>query len=617
MKKSKVVFIVTTIIVSFFLSFLFEYLIINKSVLGKKSINNLKVIETKNVEHRDNKYITTSKNAYFIIDTKNSYINNLEFNYKSKKGFDWKVSYVKNNEEMTYYFSSSPYLKTAIKKINSTVDQVKVEINSKNVEISNFSIDNNVYIYWERVLVITLILSLLIVLYKYRNYFTKNIEKTFFICGFIIGFSFIILTPKLVYNSYDDQIHFKNTIRLFQKEKYTLSYAEQIVIEGIDVRDNNNYYTTEIEKKELYSYLNKIHRKTKYRTVENEKITNIYSKIIYIPFWIGYKISNCLNFNFITSMIISKLFNLFTYILLITFAIKNAKYGKKIIFSVGMFPTSLFLASQFSYDPTIIASIIFATALFVNIITDDKLNKKALLGFIILVVWACLPKAIYCPLLLLLLFINNDRFDNKKQALIFKILVIVLTALISVTFIIPATTGALSGDSRGGDTSVSGQIKFILSNPISYAKNLIKYTYFHFFENFLGSGNMINFAYTVNNDLLIPLYGVYLVFICFVLFTSKSPNIKFNKLFRLLFMIELIGIWILICTALYLSFTPVGSNSINGVQTRYFVPLLPMILYLLIPKKNLKEDEITYVYYFVQIILALMVLGIISLKVIG
>ena len=41
------------------------------------------------------------------------------------------------------------------------------------------------------------------------------------------------------------------------------------------------------------------------------------------------------------------------------------------------------------------------------------------LGFIISVVFACLPKAIYCPILLLLLFIPNNRFDSKKQAITF------------------------------------------------------------------------------------------------------------------------------------------------------------------------------------------------------
>lgn len=37
----------------------------------------------------------------------------------------------------------------------------------------------------------------------------------------------------------------------------------------------------------------------------------------------------------------------------------------------------------------------------------------------------------------------------------------------------------------------------------------------------------------------------------------------------------------LIWTALYLSFTPVGNTSINGVQSRYFIPLLFIFLYSL------------------------------------
>ena len=38
-----------------------------------------------------------------------------------------------------------------------------------------------------------------------------------------------------------------------------------------------------------------------------------------------------------------------------------------------------------------------------------------------------------------------------------------------------------------------------------------------------------------------------------------------------------LGVMYLIWTALYLSFTPVGLGHINGVQARYYIPLLLLI----------------------------------------
>ena len=51
--------------------------------------------------------------------------------------------------------------------------------------------------------------------------------------------------------------------------------------------------------------------------------------------------------------------------------------------------------------------------------------------------------------------------------------------------------------------------------------------------------------------------------------------------YKISILVICLGVCVLIWTALYASYTPVGANSIAGVQPRYFLPLtFPMLLVL-------------------------------------
>ena len=45
------------------------------------------------------------------------------------------------------------------------------------------------------------------------------------------------------------------------------------------------------------------------------------------------------------------------------------------------------------------------------------------------------------------------------------------------------------------------------------------------------------------------------------------------------------GIMAMVWVAMYLAFTPVGSDHINGVQARYYIPLLPALYLCLCPDR--------------------------------
>lgn len=601
-------------ILSIFISSLFIIGIDNREILNVKSDNNPNIIDISGFKKEKNGYLSTNKEAYVVIHNKAKYVKNITFSYKYSKDFTWSLEYKINGNKVICDYKNSYLLNKTVKNINSNVDDIKINIKNKNLYISNISIDNNFYIDYSKIIFIVILLNMIFLILNNKKYFYNNLDKLFLLMSISLCFSFIILLPKNVYLSFDDQIHFKNAINPIRTNgKMKLSYSEQIIINGNIYRDNDMISTKE-EKNIFYDYINKVHKKTKNRIVYNSDQTALYNKFIYIPFYVGYRLGSIFNLNFTTCIIFSKFLNSLCYSFLFALAIKLSKKWKKIIFAIGLLPSNLYLASSFSYDPTIIASLTLASVLFFNIIKEDKINWKNLLGYVLLVIWGSLPKAIYCPLLLLLLFVNNNKFNNRKQAIKFKILIVMIVLTLMSTFVLPTISGSLQGDSRGGNTSVNGQIKFILSNPIEFTKIFLSFTYGNICDLFFGQGNIVFFAYILDKAIFDFVYIIYLIFLFYVIFKSeKNDDVKY----KILYLVVIACIYCLICAAMYLSFTPVGFNTINGIQSRYFIPLLLLLLVSMVPKNNNKNDSIdNRVLILVPLISMIIVLTIISVKVI-
>ena len=117
------------------------------------------------------------------------------------------------------------------------------------------------------------------------------------------------------------------------------------------------------------------------------------------------------------------------------------------------------------------------------------------------------------------------------------------------------------------------QVKFILSNPWKYTKILMKYL----FTNYLYFGGAFKvifgtFGYIGESSFQLISFGLLLI----VAFTDKNAEDswkEYNKV-KIAMIVLVIIIIILIATALYISFTPVAFETINGCQPRYLIPLM-------------------------------------------
>ena len=593
MKNKKTIqFFIITIVISIVLSFLLEVVFFNRNVVRNNKTYSPEIVEINNIIKNGNKYIT-NKNSYIKLRIKDNYINKLQFDYKTNKDIDWQIKYDLNGEELVIYNASSKFITKASRKINISTDYITISFNNKSI-ISNIKINNSICLEWTRILFFTILFSFITILIRFRKKLGNNLDKTFILIALVTGFMFILITPKTPYNSWDDQIHVKNAQVFNDSIVGDYSAGFQLLVSH-DVIDGGKIQSRE-EQIALYKEINKLDKNTSDMQIQINNYSPKYNKLIYLPFKVGFVIADWLHLDLITAIILAKLLNLIVYTLIISFAIKISSPSiKKLIFVIGLLISNIFLASQFSYDPTITASLLLAGALFIRMLEDKEINYKYLIAFILAVIWASLPKAVYCLFGLLVLFIPNKKFKNNKQAIEIKLLVTTTVLILLSSLVLPMLLGAVSGDTRGGNTDASSQLSFILHNPLSYAMILIKFivisgpylllgTY-----TFVGAGYILDRMSSINS----MLYIISMVYVLYVVFTNSVDYKIITNRIKIVFVVLIFAMMCFISTALYIVFTEVASPTIAGVQARYFIGLLlPLMVIMSSTKKDVRSSKI-------------------------
>ena len=602
MKKNKNIRFFGIILLILIFSFFSSFLINNFNILKlPKEDRILKTIEIDSIkctglEITDNDSIKNNlEKSNLLVDYK-GFINKLIVNYDSDIE---NVSVLVNYNGLNYYSEQkikeeyetlNSRINKAVTKINDDVSNIELSFHTKDFfEIKNIQIDNRISINYYLFAFIFLLFIGIFILFLYFKFdlFQGKIEYLFLSLTLIIGFLLITLQPNTTSLSWDDQIHYSTMFRLYEFDKVTeWTKADNNMTEVSPFTDID----TVEERKLQNEYLNKA---TEIVKVENNSPFITYDQIGYLIPGLILKLSSIFKIPFSLKIFLTKLSMLLAYSITLFFSIKIIPRGKRIMSILGMMPLSLFIVTQFSYDQTIIACIALFVAQFINVIENKniKINIWNALLLCLPIITASFIKAVYAPLILLILLIPKEKFESKRCSKYYKIGVFFILFLLISTFVLPTVTKPpILGDLRGGDTSVAGQLNYILKNPIGYIKVLNDTAINSFFSKFISISNFYHHGYIneiVNIDVESSFsnsYYILLLVLIFVIITDSNKieiknNIKFNKILKSYNLILILGIILLIWTALYLSFTPVGLTTINGVQNRYFIPLLfPIIL---------------------------------------
>lgn len=307
-----------------------------------------------------------------------------------------------------------------------------------------------------------------------------------------------------------------------------------------------------------------------------------YTSISYAPMSFGLWLGRALQLPFTVIYCFGRFFNLLSYTIITYIAIKVIPAKKTLLCTLALIPTTLFMAASYSYDPWMISWIFLGVALLIRELSEPctAISRSSWIGMLICFFLALSPKAVYFPVLGLLLCMPATKFERSETRSHYYLSVIGMGVLAVVTFVIPylSTGGAGYTDSRGGDSvNAALQIATILKDPLAYIKMLGNFVFNTYLSISNSGGYFFQLGYAGDLRLIVPFVSsvpaMYLLIISVVDSDAVSSCLTSFKRRVYVAFIGLSAV-VLIATAMYVAFTPVGLNTVNGCQFRYLLPLM-------------------------------------------
>ncbi len=302
----------------------------------------------------------------------------------------------------------------------------------------------------------------------------------------------------------------------------------------------------------------------------------------YLPQAVGIAAARLLGLDSLWLVYIGRLCNLVFFVAATWLAMKRLPFGKELLFGVALLPMTLHLSASFSYDVMILACVFLLTAVCLDLaFARDRVRVRdvALIAVLAAVAGPC--KMIYAPMFGLCLLVPVKKFGGWKRwaAAALAVAVSYGAAMLLVNGSVVARYAAMSAETAVTSNGESGiSLSLLLHRPgllLSMFYNTLVYQLDEFHLTMIG-------AQLGNLD---PVLGVpYLVVLLdtagLLLLALRVPGEE----------LRLTGgrrIWVFtLCAAcaaaallsMLIACTPRGSLVIEGVQGRYFLPFLPVLL---------------------------------------
>ncbi|KJU85094.1 conserved hypothetical protein, membrane [Candidatus Magnetobacterium bavaricum] len=326
--------------------------------------------------------------------------------------------------------------------------------------------------------------------------------------------------------------------------------------------------------------------------------TTSYSPIPYLPHQLGFMIGRLFNFSPILLFYAARACNLLIWICVVFIAIKTVPILKWVFFLLALNPMSLFIASTLSADAFTNAISYLVIAVFVRYAYDDnkEINIKDILIIFTLSALLSLSKQAYYLILFLFLLIPINKMKTVKDKKYGRIKYLsVFIALITVNLLLVMSWSSIVRDivmipfSYSTNISPHQQMSFILSHPLTYCRTIFN-TFF--IERHFYLYQIIGVFGWLDTPMPASIVYSYCLLLVTLSFVDRDKRYVIPKVKKILIFTIMMSTILAIITIGYLFWVPVGADSINGIQGRYFLPVLPLLMLLLYNTKISNQNVI-------------------------
>lgn len=427
---------------------------------------------------------------------------------------------------------------------------------------------------------IAIMCLVLIIVYCLSVVKELKVEQLFLCTAMFLGLFYMVLfTP---FSAPDEGIHIGSSYK----------YSNAILGYGFDHNGVDYVREGDFEKVPLYKTPNadtyRYFGENLFTTLESENMKETllpYAGNIcqYLFSTAGVTLARILKLGYLPMLVLGRMFNFMFFLILTYVSIKRIPFGKMILCSISLMPMTISLAISFSYDTVINTLAIFFISTVVYMCYSDKrirwwdVLSLCLSGGLL----AAAKAGVYIFICLIVLIIPIKKAYSRSRyfAIIASILAscMVFTLVFNLMNVITATTQLNTVESV--DAYTAAKETYTIASIFAYPKNFIKL-----------------FVDTVNNksefyifsllgyrlgwiNITIPTYVSVLTGIIILLSSVKLEDEDQFITARVKFLFCSITM-IIFCVFIVVAYTwtPEGDKIIEGVQGRYFIPVLPILL---------------------------------------
>ena len=423
-----------------------------------------------------------------------------------------------------------------------------------------------------------------------------KLEKVFITCAIPLGLIYTLLIPPGIVP--DEWVHMQNTFSLSsqiigkeENNKITMKNSELELYNQQITVGNNDYYNY------IYNNIFSISKDNNYSNIDVES-PGLGQLFGYFPAVLGTTVSRVLHLGAVTTV----------YVLL---------------FAITMLPMASHQMFSLSYDTIINSASFFCIAygmFFVYQSSEVELKDVIAYGLSGILLLANKGSAyafiLVIPILAKYFNPNGEPYAKKTKIIIFLIVIICIILLNYRSFLSNDQTSSIGTVSGESVVPWAGVPSYTLSGMLSNIPGTIQL----FLNTFVQKGSYyINTAVgSLMGWLMIPIptwvINSWIGILIVSAFVEKSDRDVFTHEHKLLYFLISLGVILVVMLAMALAWTPSGYAVIEGVQGRYYIPI---IFLLLIPLQNsklyLNQKLISFLLVIIPIMSAITVINLIPL----
>lgn len=302
--------------------------------------------------------------------------------------------------------------------------------------------------------------------------------------------------------------------------------------------------------------------------------------LAYVFSAVGLTVGRLLHLGAYPTFYLGRLFNLLFLALCLYFSMKLMPFSKIALFAIATFPMTLQLSCSYSYDCYNIGLCMLLFAYMVRLIS--KSEKVTVKDFVLvsLIALCVLPyKTAYIGLGFLAFLIPKEKFKSKAQKWIYKLVM----AFIGVVGIIPVQMSRFF-DLQAETTVVNGSevhwysLTDIITDPVNTVM-VLGHTIARNFKVYYTTMVADQFGW-LQIHLSAVFTIIFTLLLLYALTKVKGSGEALKPRGHVYVGAVIIATYLLILVLMMMDFTPKGADCVLGVQGRYFLPALPLVILL-------------------------------------